>query len=192
MQAITRTLLALVAFATVARADRDYFPLREGATFDYAWSYEGRSGVDHLTVRRVEIDGRTVFYFDATNGRRESNIIGANHLGLGAYEVRPDGIYTRDVFWRHDLEASRADSASLLVPLPLRPDFRVVVKGQHHDVTLTAQGFEDVTVRAGTFKRCLKLSVDAEGQKGTAWLAPGVGLVKWKKHTGRVQELVKN
>ena len=181
--------LVLVLGGVARSTEPSYLPLMPGGSYAYAWTYEGRSGVDSETVRKVAVDGRPVFYFESSTGGRTSSIIGANGIGLGAYEVRADGIYTRDVFWRNDLEKTTAKDAQLLLPSPLRSDFRTVLRGKDHDVTIVVRGFEDVTVPAGTFKRCLKLGIDAEGGSGTAWLAPGVGLVKWDKATGRKQVL---
>src|SRR4029453_13926460 len=146
------------------------FPLRENATYRYSWSYEGRSGVQLVVVRRVEIPKRPVFFSEASDDGRVSSIIGANGIGLGAYELRADGVYTRDVFWRKDLEGTTAEASQLLLPLAPPPGFHVVLKGKDHDVTITARGYEDVTVGTHRYEKCLKLSVDAEGMKGIAWL----------------------
>lgn len=56
-----------------------------------------------------------------------------------------------------------------------------------------SQGTEDVTVPAGTYRGCAKVAFSgAEGDTiytGTAWLAPGVGLVKLEAVSGGVTNL---
>ena len=51
---------------------------------------------------------------------------------------------------------------------------------------MVVEALEEVTVPAGTFADCVRVHL---GEESYAWLAPGVGLVRWVYLTGRVEEL---
>ena len=60
---------------------------------------------------------------------------------------------------------------------------------------IEVEGFEDIEVPAGKFQECLKIRIKTKWDSGKeyveyVWLAKGVGLVKWKKATGRLDELL--
>ena len=66
---------------------------------------------------------------------------------------------------------------------------------------VTAAGCEKVNVPAGKFGRALKINIvdtwpkddsfpGGSQYKSTAWFVKGLGLVKWIRTTGRIDELV--
>src|SRR6185295_12351708 len=72
-----------------------------------------------------------------------------------------------------------AESQTFL-KLPLREGDETKFSIGNARFSMKVEGFESVTVPAGTFKNCYKLSQTSEGspQVKTFWLASGVGIVK--------------
>jgi hypothetical protein len=59
-------------------------------------------------------------------------------------------------------------------------------------VRVTVIGHESVAVPVGTFSDCVRIDVARQtdgSETSTVWLAKGVGLIKWRRATGRTDEL---
>lgn len=211
-------LMALAPFAL--GVENDYFPLIEGSTYTYHGIFNGKNGVVTSDVTMVVKSGKRddveYFYFINPKDERDPNAnIGVHGIGRGLYRNQDGNIGVIECLLK---------SAIALTPLK---DWAVILKsapefGQNVErkppggmtTTWKVEGFEDVTVPAGTFKQCLKIRTEEivperkrpewrmpngdiqpakiepeQRSSGYAWLAKGVGMVKWQRHTGRVDEL---
>lgn len=176
----------------------EFFPLVEGSEYTYRGAYEGNVNVEALVVRTFFLpDGTKVFYFLDTSEKDEANpIIGSNMFGLGAYFFDNSGLWTIEAFWKEDLQKIDLVQRQLLLNSPLTPPSSTTLTGQQSNpiTTVVVERFEDVSVAAGEFQHCVKLKIITKWDSGKeylsfVWLARGVGLVKWRKGTGRVEEL---
>lgn len=167
----------------------DWFPLVEGGTWTYSATFNGRDMQETRVALPVEVDGvdAWAFFVDEDIGK-DNAIVFSNMFGLGVYARGAEGLETLPAFWAGDIVNLTADDAQLLLALP-------PVKGAATNLNtsspdrqgpFTVEGFEALRLPAGRFEGCARIDL---GQDSKAWLAPGVGLVKWIFVTGRVEEL---
>ncbi len=201
--------LASAAFAVEINAEnekRSYLPLIPESTYTYAGEFKGRKSTDTLVLKTVHAADADVFYcVEEKSVRNPDAILGTTSIGLGTYIKAPDGIATLDTFLKFEVNAlTKGRLAEAVTIVKNTPETGAVIvvpspkKAMNH--TYTVEGSEDVTVPAGTFKDCLKIKLEeihlaTPPEKnivysGTVWLARGVGVVKWIRGTGRVEELV--
>lgn len=81
-----------------------------------------------------------------------------------------------------------------MLKLPPRIGDTTVIKDGENTRRFIVEAFEDLRVPAGLFKRCARIRIedtwpDTEST-GDVWLAEGIGMIKWHRVTGRVDELV--
>ena len=167
---------------------QDLFPLIEGATWTYQAAFNGGSVVEEkVCVREDTADGMAWVFLDAADTDKETATVYSNMFGLGVYRSTAHGIETADAFWREEVNDVSASDFQPMLTLPPGPGTTVEWQTGHVDrSSITVVGWESVTVPAGTFEPALHLDL---GGKGHAWLAPGVGLVRWELVTGRIEEL---
>ncbi len=180
----------------------DYFPLVEGTRYEYQGTYQGNKDKSELTVKSTSVglgsDDRVFYFVTKGDEEKENYIIGANAFGLGAYSKSKGKLLTHEAFWYADLETVKLDSNQTLIEFPLteKASQKLQASSGKQKITMTVAGKEDVTVPAGTYKACWKIEIKdtwpATGTTydGAVWLAADVGVVKWLRGTGRVDELL--
>jgi|APGre2960657468_1045069.scaffolds.fasta_scaffold124107_1 hypothetical protein len=189
-------LMTLNCYSQDIKIDSTFFPLKENATYYYRAFFNGQEYTESIKVRRIKIDGNCiVYYFKATDG---SEIIGPNMFGLGLYLWDVDGLYTIVSFWESDIDKVHCMQRQKLMPKTNNQNIEIEYLGENSNPVyhLTLEGTENVIVPAGQFKDCLKIRVLTKWDSNKeyisyVWLAKGVGLVKWRKDTGRIEELLK-
>lgn len=74
-----------------------------------------------------------------------------------------------------------------MFPFPMKVGTTVTSKR-----TYEVKGFEAVTVPAGRYENVAKVETteQSDGGRSTVWLAPWVGVVRWERTSGRIDELV--
>lgn len=185
--------LLLVLLPHLAEAASDYLPLIPGAVYRYVARYEGRSFDESYVVKQISLGEREAYYFISRDRDRVGStaaIIGPTMLGLGLYLSDDDAYSTIESFWLREAARAKPAAAQVLFSRPPQKGDRKTLHRSGQDITIEVAGYEDVVVTAGRFKRCLKLQLATDGKTGYAWLAPGVGIVKWLRTTGREDELV--
>jgi len=175
----------------------DYFPLVTESKRTYEYSFQGDGGLQTIVTKHIVIDGTSVFFaIDEADLPEDSAIIGPELPGLGAYVRDAEGIGTIPCFWKQDLSGAQLSGKQAMLEFPLRTGdaTRLVDNGGERQTTLTVTAFETVTVPAGTFENCARIEIAVKWQNGKryagiVWLAEGIGVVKWRKRTGRLEEL---
>jgi hypothetical protein len=193
-------IAALAAQATplpaAAPGDGSYFPIVEGAEYTYKGTFNNNTYTEKVFVRKASRGGVTAYYFakqDAKTGG-DTLLLAGNMIGHGLYFKTDKTLNTVDAPFTRDAENSLGGKQQTMFTFPL-------AKGGTHAAavgkgtwTYTVVGQEDVTVLAGTYKGCMKIKIDEvwpdKKYEGYAWLAKDVGLVKWQRSTGRIDELV--
>ena len=177
--------------AKAATSDEAWFPLVAGAT----WEYDATFGTKQTHERRVLRAATTpigrVFYFADVETEKDDNpTVGSNAFGLGAYRSGPAGIETTEVYFRDELGKLSSPMQTLL-RFPVEKGTTTTVMGGKKLETRVG-GVEEVVVPAGTFS-CLRLDQHElwleEVYEGAVWLGRGVGMVKRRYVTGRVEVL---
>lgn len=177
----------------------DYFPLEEG----WGYAYQGADGETSYTViKAYEHNGLKGFYLiNYDKNRKEFPLFIANGLGVGFYFMQGDDLYTVPTASKLDLnEISRSRAVRLLTGHLKNDPGRAITEIQRGTSRIFYQvtGPETVTVPAGTFKDCMKVTwetvfprkSDGPPAERAVWLARGVGIVKHLSAFGHVFELV--
>lgn len=167
----------------------DYFPVPAGASWDYVAHFNGMEFHETRLLVPADVGGVDAFVFvDAAEKNEPVISTFTGMFGLGAYHLGPEGLETWDAFWMSDVDALKPDDRQLMLALPPQLGSSITLNTDSPDRSrpITVEAFEAVTVPAGTFEDCVRIHL---GDDSYAWLAPGVGLVKWVLLTGRVEEL---
>jgi hypothetical protein len=104
-------------------------------------------------------------------------------------------VYTGPLALLNELQFFRPASMQLMVALPPKVNARAVVQidpRQRWSREYVVDAIETVKVPAGTFTGSARVTTHDSGStdRARAWLAPGVGLVRWERETGKIDELV--
>ncbi len=169
----------------------------DNATYVYRGTVDHSVYVDTIVTQAFSLEGKQAYYF-VPIGRKdeEEALIERMATGLGLFLEEENKLKTVPALSRDALpDASLATRETMLAYPPKKGD-RAEFGGR--DGTwrhaLTVVGLEDVRVPAGRFRHCLKLRTEEldedEDNTGFVWLAPSVGVVRWERTTGRVDELV--
>lgn len=165
---------------------QDPFPLVEGSRWSYQGRHRGRSDRYTLELHAVKRDGQRVYLFEAPDAEPADRILVGNMFA--------DELFRRDGSQVFVADESRPDDEHLLFGLPLRVGDETSYKVGVRETRLRVVAREEVTVPFGCFDawRLELTETPASGREAVSsvWLAPGVGLVRWERSTGRVDELL--
>jgi len=190
-------VLMIVGIRTIGsqaiRAE-DYLPLEAGAKYEYRGAFKDKVDTSTYIVKGAKAKSGTWFYFID-----DLQLVTGCFPWPGALSKRSDGVVGVQASWVDQMEHITADRQQLLLKLPLRKGDETGSSLYDGSVkcTTTVLGFESVVVPAGRFESCAKIrmrttySAEAVVHNEFFWLAPGVGLVKWVRATGRVDELTR-
>jgi hypothetical protein len=183
-----------------------YFPLSDGDTWTYKDTYtDGSEYATNTVTGTVSIGGvatkeTTETYSNATGFGNDTdknyNYITSNGSGVTIYQSR----YVSGNYW---------ENSAYTPPLNIFPASMTI--GQKNVISsieaftssdgtkstnttsweVTLLGVEDITVPAGKFTDCLKLSLKTSGKVGTntLWLAYGVGPIKFVTGSSATNDL---
>jgi len=172
-----------------------YLPLVVGSEYVYASQYQGNATITTLKVKAG--GGKTAFYTDGGPGKA---LVGSSFF-KGVAEVRPDGIYAAPA----DDEAAAANPPALMkilsTPVNLGEELslqspeldartaKLAGTKRMVDIKIKPTVVGKLTVRAGTFDTIELHIKDGNGEESKVWLSKGVGVIKWERASGRVEEL---
>lgn len=176
---------------------KKYFPLKEGHRYSYKGTFKTSEYSTELIIKvQKTAKGENIYYFE--NRLEASTIIGSNIFGLGSCMIGKEGIFTLETFWGTDLTKIDSIEPQLMIPrkFKLEEDINLELDKGAAMLYVNYLGLETVKVAAGEFKDCLKIHIRTVWDNSNTyheyiWLAKGVGVVKWQRSTGRVDELVK-
>jgi hypothetical protein len=175
-----------------ARQALSFMPLVEGAEY----LYQGKGGAEDVTyVLRTQRIGFVKWQYMAqlpADGGSET--LAAEYLCRGAFQKGADGVIFLEAKSIADLNRSKPGPRQVLLKLPPREGWstRLSYDGGTTTFQIRVDGFESVTVPAGTFENAARIRIEPEqgfDPGRTCWLAPGVGLIKVAGDAGRGMEL---
>lgn len=214
---LSLALCAVLISGMAGAVENDYFPLVAESTYTYKSQFKGKEALNKWVLKPEKREEQEYFYFvNEKDVREPAAIIGVNGIGRGLYFNKDGNVSVVMCLLKSAINATSFKEAVLMLKNPAEVGYKV--EGKTHDNqmvrTWTIVGLEDVTVPAGTFKQCLKLEIDEvwpehkmpnqrqptgevkpgemvpeKKYKDVAWLAKGLGMVKWIRGTGRVDEL---
>jgi len=178
------------------KTENSYFPLINGATYYYNYFFDEKKGEQGIIVRKKTKNIiNKIFYFDRIGTDRR--VIGSNMFGLGAYIKKNNNIYTIYASTKDDLKKIKIRQKQLLIPQSINKEKSIILLGPDSDsnYTIYLEEYENIDVPAGRFDNCLKIKILTKWNSGEEyvdyiWLAKNIGLVKWHRGTGRVDELL--
>ena len=165
----------VVTSACVPAGGKNYFPLADGAK----WEYIGRTTSDNNTqitfhaTARIEgetlINGKRYFKFVLTIDSSSEPSINNSLAGVRYYRIADDGVYVRP-----GVDPDRPDLLEFPLPIPIGTSW---LSGA---TEVKAERVGTVTVEGREYKDCLKLTYKlADGLRSTEnYHAPDVGVIK--------------
>jgi hypothetical protein len=196
--------ICVAAFAGIVRAKdpatMEYFPLHQGSRYTYQGKFNHDIDVMVLQVSEFKLsDGTVVSYFIDTKNLNDKYLFFAGtSFGMGTYFHAKDGLYTLDAWNGDDLPRLKRERKQLLIPADMTVGKSWELKSSNGDpkITVEIQPPENVQVPAGRFESCAKIHMHKIWSSGEVydsyvWLAKDVGMVKWLRDTGRIDELTK-
>jgi uncharacterized protein (TIGR02145 family) len=190
--------LGSAAHSQTISAGASYFPLKDGATYYYRVTMNGAEKVDGIQIiETTTARGDKIFYFE--NIINPSTIIGVNTFGMGAFCIEKNEVYTIEAFWKDDLTKINHSEKQLLIPKKIETGqhIQLIPSGSDPVYTFTFEGYDNLTVPAGEFRNCLKYRMVARWKSGSEntdyiWLAEDIGMIKYHRSTGRIEELIEH
>lgn len=176
LHTFTLCCLLIVAPACASPHSANYFPLQDGAKWEYTGLFFASTGEKYPARATIYIEGTTLI-----RGRRyykyitSSNFLGAPNAPAKLEDVRyyraeADGIYYLP---GNDLDG--AERLAMPVPVPVGARW---LNGQ---VEVAAERAGTIEVGGRKYNDCLKLTYRQPGNPRTneEYYAPGVGLIKF-------------
>jgi len=198
------TLICLfVSLCTVLNAQsfrfQDYFPLKADTERVYAVSRmqlhtKPQPYPDaHIWCRSENVKGRDIFYFDDKPRTTENRIIGSNIFLAGVCYYDAGILYWSPIFWKEELDSANLSYFEPVFPEMVKTDTVYRARDAEKKISYRFMGLEDQTSHGVLIKDCLKLTVLQDWKtahyEDTVWLKKGVGVVRWMRSTGRLEEI---
>lgn len=173
-----------------------YLPLVPGSEYSYNTINRGNQASTTIVVKA---GGGKTAYFAEGEGQA---LIGSSFF-RGLAEERADGIYA--VAIDNDAAIQTPPPLMKIISLPPKPGEVLPLQSPELDARaaayahvkrtvddkITVIGPTKIEVAAGTFEALQLETKNRDNETGKVWLAKGVGVVKWERSTGRVDELAR-
>jgi len=175
---------------------KDYFPAIEGRYYAYHLP-ENYDETDTLKCKTAVLQKQKIFYFadDGFTKYPESINVSHNVFGEGLFFYRNDSCFTIECDTEKDISEKQIKDAYLVFPPHMNTGDSVSYKPRPERKVYTLLKREDVSVGNKTYKDCLKFKLLTYWPDVIYieyfWLKQDVGMVKWLRSTGRIDELVK-
>jgi hypothetical protein len=198
------TLASLLSCGEAGRVDdtkdllfEEYFPLRSN---DKKFFYVSHiTGTDTLTDENDSsfcmsniVKNKEIFYFTDEPGDSIS-IIGSQSFCNGVFYFKDGEFFVSPIFWQKDLKESNLAYFERLFPRKIVLDS--IYKYQHGENKrkYIFDKPEDVSIKGNLLPACLKLTIiqdwPTERYVDTVWFQKNIGVVKWLRSTGRLEEI---
>lgn len=152
---------------------RKYFPLTDGARWEYAGRYSSADGKEFAARAAARVDGQTLIggkrYFKFVLTSDFSGMPGGRRIeDVRYYRYGDDGLY-----FRLGNDSEKPDLLEMPSPVPFG------AKWLSGTTEAQAERAGTVKVRGGEYKDCLKVTFRVDAARRTEnYYAPGVGIVK--------------
>lgn len=175
----------------------EYFPLKNGVGQIYYVTHlkDADSLLDknHTNVcLYISINNKQVFYF--TDEPKDTNsIIGSQSFCNGAFYFDNGAFFVSPIFWRKDLQSANLDYFEPLFPKEISLDSVYKYRDGEEKRKYIFNKIEDVSIKEKKIPGCLKLTIIQDWPTShyadSVWFQQGIGVVKWYRSTGRLEEI---
>jgi hypothetical protein len=175
---------------------KDYFPAAEGRRFAYHLP-ENYDETDTIKCKTAMLQKQKIFYFADDGFTKYPGSVNVSHnvFGEALFFYRHDSCFTMECDDEKDISEKQIKDALLIFPAYMNTGDNVIYKLQSERKVYTLLRREDISVGSTTYKDCLKFKLITHWPETIYieyfWLKKNVGMVKWLRSTGRVDELVK-
>lgn len=177
----------------------DYYPLRKDSKQVFYVSHITKTDTlkDKDCTRFCKsllIGNKEVFYFDERHSNNGNTIIGSESFCDGVFYYENGDFKFSPIFWMDELRKANLDYFETLFPSKIQLDSVYKYNGNCPEKrTYEFNGFEQVIIKGKKFQDCLKLTIVQNWKTAqyidTVWFQKGVGVVKWLRSTGRLEEI---
>jgi hypothetical protein len=172
---------------------RDYFPLK----LNTYYVYNNNNGYDELDTnvcKKKLLKNKEIFYFAECYNKYDIVSIGTTMFGKGIYYYQNDTLFTLEADYEKDINEKEIIDSKVFIPAYLKVGDSINLDLDGNNQTLTYLKKEDLQIGTILYKDCIKLKI-IDSWPDTlyleyVWLKKDIGLVKWMRATGRIDELV--
>ena len=195
-------LFLFFTFSNLARAQtvvlEEYFPLKKGTTKLFNVSHITDTDTlhdddDSSICKSLLIKGKEIFYFDDHLHSDDATIIGSESFCNGVFYYNNGNFVFSPLFWKYELKEANLDYFETLFPAKISFDTIYKYQDGEEKRKYRFNAFEDVCIKDKIYKDCLKLIITQDWKTvqyiDTVWFFKGIGVVKWLRGTGRLEEL---
>jgi hypothetical protein len=176
----------------------EYYPLKKSARQVYYVSHikEGdtvQDVNDTSVCRSVNVSGKEVFFFNELKDGDSTGCVLCNSFAQGAVYYENGSLMYSPIFHVQDLKIANLYYFEALFPEEVQIDSAYRYKDGNKKLIFRFMGTESLNIRGREFKDCLKLEVTEDWPTAhyvsTVWFHKGLGVVKWHRSTGRLEEI---
>ena len=200
MKATLLFSILFVSFNTNAQSVsfKDYFPLKNGKINIYNISQVSENKVepssdDSSICKSYTIKEKEIFYFDDHLISDDYTIIGSQSFPFGVFYYDSGNFMFSPIFWKYELKEANLNYFKILFPKDIQIDSAYYSQDGDEKRTYRFTGFETIERENVSFNNCLKLTVTQDWPTAqyidTVWFLKDVGIVKWQRGTGRLEEI---
>lgn len=176
-----------------------YFPLKNGTIQHYTVSHITETDTlpdnDNTAVcRSLMVKGKEIFFFDDNNNNGDdTTLISSESFCSGVFYYSKGAFVFSPIDWKYDVKKANLDYFESLFPATVSLNTTYKYQNRDEKKSYVFKKWEDVVIKNKLYKHCLKLIVihdwPTKQYIDTVWFQKGVGVVKWLRSTGRLEEI---
>ena len=178
---------------TVKIKIKNYFPFKEFSHYVYS-NNNDYGELDTIVCKSAILNNQTIFYFADCFNKYKVVSIGTTMFGPGVYFYRNDSLFAIQTDCEDDIKAKKINNASLLLPSHMSCGDSITFNYGLEKKIFTYLFQEDIKTDNYFYIDCAKFKIIEQWPDvtyiGYVWLKKDVGMVKWMRSTGRIDELV--
>jgi hypothetical protein len=178
---------------------KEYLPIGLNDTLIYRYISGNQSGLDTVMIATIKRDDYTAFLFGSPENIKGRSLIYTTHFNPGLlYYNKKGDLYAALVRHKIDLDSVMAKDFKKLFPKRINVGYSTTFVSSDKSRKLTYRfiSMENVKTPTAMFENCLKLQIERywpyykSTDTSYVWLKKDIGVVKWIRNTGRVEELI--
>jgi hypothetical protein len=171
----------------------DYFPLKKNSFYVYT-NNNGYEELDTNVCKTKILENKEIFYFAEYYNKFDIISIGSTMFGKGIYYFQNDTLFTIEADYEKDISEKQLLDSKILIPAYFKTGDSITINLESNQQKITFLRKEDLKMGDIVYKDCIKLKIIESWPETLyleyVWLKKDIGLVKWMRATGRIDELV--
>lgn len=177
----------------------EYFPLKNGQVQIYYVSHITETDTladdpEKKLCRFELVKGRKIYYFtDDIKEKDRNSIIGSEVFCDGVFYFDDGNFMVSPIFWKEDLKKINLNYFEILFPGFITLHSVYKYRDGNEKRTYRFTGIETINLKNKSIDSCLKLIVEQDWPtahyEDIVWFKKNLGVVKWLRSTGRLEEL---